>query len=107
MNLYKITTNIGEKFVVEKDIQSACAVYSNNTIEKIEVLADSGKLKLPTEKYDLTEVLGHIKNHCGNLPNYLYGVGTPSGNLYIPIKDVNEVIYMITGVDLNLTEKFK
>jgi len=110
MNLYKITTNIGEKFVVEKDIQSACAVFTNDTtndtIDKIELIANNHNLKLPTEKYDLTEVLEYVKNNCGSFPNYLYGFST-SGILYLPIQDVNEVIKMITGVDLNLTEKFK
>jgi hypothetical protein len=110
MNLYKITTNIGEKFVVEKDIQSACALFTNDTtndtIDKIELIANNHNLKLPTEKYDLTEVFECIKNHCGAFPNAYYSLGT-SRILYLPIQDVNEVIKMITGVDLNLTEKFK
>ncbi len=106
MNLYKITTNIGEKFVVEKDIQSACALFTNDTIDKIELIANIHNLKLPTEKYDLTEVLGHIKNHCGYSPYYAVAPGTNRA-LYVRLETLNEVIHMITGVDLKLTEKFK
>lgn len=110
MNLYKITTNIGEKFVVEKDIQSACAIFTNDTtndtIDKIELIANNHNLKLPTEKSDLTEVLEYIKNHCGYSPYYAVAPGTNRA-LYVRLETLNEIIHMITGVDLKLTEKFK
>ena len=43
-----------------------------------------------------------------NIQQDYYGLGLGTSRiLYLPIQDVNEVIHMITGVDLKLTEKFK